>query len=59
MLRPWKVTTPSVRAVGTSSFIRFIERSTVDFPHPDGPISAVMRRVPKFIDMSRTAWNAA
>ena len=36
------VTSPSTRAPGTRSFIRFRQRSTVDLPQPDGPISAVI-----------------
>ena len=32
---------PSTRAPGITSCIRFSVRMKVDFPHPDGPISAV------------------
>ena len=32
---------PSVRAPGMSSFMRFSVRRKVDFPQPDGPMSAV------------------
>src|SRR5437773_4794633 len=32
---------PSTRARGTSSCIRFSVRMNVDFPQPDGPMSAV------------------
>ena len=39
---PWYVTRPSTRAMSIRSFIRFKHRSTVDLPHPDGPISAVI-----------------
>ena len=39
------------------SFIRFSERSRVDFPHPDGPIRAVIRFVGMFIEMDSTARN--
>src|SRR5205823_5147841 len=35
---------PSTRAPGTTSCIRFRQRSSVDFPQPDGPISAVTAR---------------
>jgi hypothetical protein len=35
------VTQPSARAPGISSCIRLMHRTTVDFPEPDGPISAV------------------
>mgnify|MGYP006211383929 CR=1 FL=1 len=34
---------PSYRVLGISSFIRLIERRKVDFPQPEGPISAVTR----------------
>ena len=34
---------PSTRAVGTRSFMRLIERSSVDLPQPDGPMNAVIR----------------
>jgi hypothetical protein len=37
------------------SFIRFRQRSTVDFPHPDGPISAVISLLPKSRSTSLTA----
>ena len=33
---------PSVRAEGTSSFIRLNERSIVLLPQPDGPMMAVI-----------------
>jgi hypothetical protein len=32
---------PSVRASGISSCMRLMDRTTVDFPEPDGPIIAV------------------
>ena len=35
---------PSWRMPGISSFRRLIERRNVDFPQPDGPISAVTAR---------------
>src|SRR6185369_8040523 len=34
-------TSPSTRARGIVSCIRFRQRSSVDFPHPDGPMIAV------------------
>src|SRR5688572_29899601 len=37
-------TLPECRAPGIVSFIRLIERRNVDFPQPDGPISAVIER---------------
>jgi hypothetical protein len=39
---PWYMTRPSTRADGIRSFIRFKQRMNVDFPHPDGPINAVI-----------------
>jgi hypothetical protein len=46
---------PVTRAPGIASFMRLKQRRSVDFPHPDGPISAVTSsRV-----MSRsTSWMA-
>jgi hypothetical protein len=38
------MTRPSVRAPGTTSCMRFSERTNVDFPHPEGPITAVTWR---------------
>ena len=35
------VSLPSTRAPGSTSCIRLMERRKVDFPQPDGPISAV------------------
>jgi len=35
-------TSPSLWAVGTSSFIRLKERNTVLFPQPEGPMMAVI-----------------
>jgi hypothetical protein len=32
---------PSTRAIGIVSFIRFKVRRNVDFPQPDGPIKAI------------------
>ena len=32
---------PVTRASGIRSFIRLIQRSSVDFPHPEGPMNAV------------------
>ena len=42
MFWPWKSTSPSARAVGTSSFMRLKERSMVLLPQPDGPMMAVI-----------------
>ena len=41
MSRPSMRTEPSTRAPGMMSFIRLSERRNVDFPQPDGPMSAV------------------
>src|SRR5258706_13473020 len=41
MLCPSSSTLPSTRAPGTSSCIRLSVRRSVDFPQPEGPISAV------------------
>jgi len=38
--RPSTKTFPSTRAPGTRSCIRFSARMKVDFPHPEGPITA-------------------
>ena len=38
---PSSVTSPSARAPGISSCIRLMQRTSVDFPQPDGPIIAV------------------
>jgi len=37
------------------SFIRFIDRRNVDFPQPEGPMSAVTPRSGILISMSRNA----
>jgi hypothetical protein len=34
---------PSTRTVSIRSFSRLTDRSSVDFPQPDGPMSAVTR----------------
>src|SRR5689334_6306280 len=41
MLVPPRNTSPSTMAPGTVSCIRFRQRSIVDLPQPDGPITAV------------------
>ena len=38
---PSRTRSPSWRTFGMRSFIRLIERRKVDFPHPEGPMSAV------------------
>ena len=46
---PWMAvpsmrTRPSTRAPGMSSSVRFMARSIVDLPHPEGPMKAVTVR---------------
>ena len=36
------MTSPSTRADGIRSFIRFRQRMNVDLPQPDGPMKAVI-----------------
>jgi hypothetical protein len=38
----WSMILPSYRVLGYRSCIRLKQRSSVDLPHPDGPISAVI-----------------
>src|SRR2546430_17449999 len=40
MSEPSRITPPDVFALGTSSCIRLRHRMNVDFPHPEGPITA-------------------
>src|SRR5271157_1250948 len=42
MLSPSRRTSPSIRALGTKSFIRLKHRIKVLLPQPEGPISAVI-----------------
>ena len=52
------MTWPSTRADGIRSFIRFRQRMNVDFPQPDGPISAVIWFLARLSVMSVTArWS--
>src|SRR5438445_60422 len=44
------------RIQGASSCIRFRQRSRVDLPQPDGPMTAVMRWAANPSDTPRTAW---
>ena len=46
---------PSTRVPVMRSFIRFSDRSTVDLPQPDGPISAVISLTPMSMVTSLTA----
>src|SRR5215218_73222 len=55
MFRPWNRTSPSTRANGMVSCIRFRQRSSVDLPHPDGPMIAVTSLCGKLSETSRTA----
>ncbi len=42
MSLPWYEMLPETFAPGMRSFMRLIERSTVDLPQPEGPIIAVI-----------------
>ncbi len=44
MFSPSSSIAPVCRAPGMSAFSRLIERNSVDFPHPDGPMNAVTER---------------
>jgi hypothetical protein len=44
MSRPSSITLPFTFAAAMVSFILFRQRRNVDLPHPEGPISAVIRR---------------
>jgi hypothetical protein len=46
---------PSTRALGMRSFIRFRQRMKVDLPQPDGPMSAVISFLRSFIVTLRIA----
>src|ERR1700686_2589418 len=49
-------TLPVARASGTVSCMRFRQRTKVDLPHPDGPITAVAWFAATVILMSYKAW---
>src|SRR4051812_22500590 len=49
---------PSTRALGTVSCMRLMHRSSVDFPHPDGPMIAVTACCGIASDTSLTAGAA-
>jgi hypothetical protein len=53
--RPSRSTLPSMRAPATVSCIRLIVRMNVDFPHPDGPMSAVTFLASRTSDTSSIA----
>src|SRR6476661_8305564 len=55
MSLPLNRTSPSTRAVGTVSCMRLRQRSSVDLPHPDGPMIAVTSRSRKSTETLRTA----
>src|SRR6185369_17490691 len=55
-LLPSNMIFPVTFAEGTRSCIRFIERRSVDFPHPDGPIIAVTVFSMKARETDFTAW---
>src|SRR6185312_9061118 len=54
MSRPSKRTSPSTRAPGTVSCIRFRHRKSVDLPQPDGPMIAVTSPARTSNETSRT-----
>ncbi len=55
---PWKLEIGrSDRYAGMRSFIRFIVRRSVDLPHPDGPMSAVICCFATLRSTFRTARN--
>src|SRR5687768_4296839 len=56
---PSSSTEPDTRAPGIVSCIRFRHRRKVDFPHPDGPMIAVMLRSSNAIDTSLMACTSA
>ncbi|CSC38155.1 Uncharacterised protein [Vibrio cholerae] len=41
MFLPCNFTSPSTRVPSTRSFIRLMQRKSVDLPQPEGPINAV------------------
>ena len=51
MSSPFSRTSPSMRTPGTRSFMRFRVFKKVDFPQPEGPISAVISRSPTSSEM--------
>ena len=52
------ITLPVARAPGISSCMRLMQRTSVDLPQPDGPISAVTLFGSKLRDSSFTAcWS--
>jgi hypothetical protein len=57
MSSPSSITLPSTRAPGITSCIRLRVRSTVDLPHPDGPMNAVTLRGSICMPTPETARN--
>src|SRR5438874_11680900 len=57
MSRPSRRTSPETRAPGTTSCMRLSARRNVDFPDPEGPISAVTGFGSTVMSMSDSAWN--
>ena len=49
-------TEPVARALGTSSCMRFTQRTMVDLPQPDGPMIAVTSLGGNSSETSATAW---
>ncbi len=56
MSAPSSVTVPSARAPGTTSCIRFKQRTKVDLPQPDGPMIAVTWFSASGRSMPLSAW---
>src|SRR5438105_8464428 len=54
---PSSSTWPATRAPGTTSCRRLSERRNVDFPHPEGPMTAVTCLGSTVMLTSASAWN--
>ncbi len=48
---------PEIRTVSIRSFMRFMQRSRVDLPQPDGPIRAVTSPRGTSMVISNSAWT--
>ncbi len=57
MFCPLNRMSPTARWPGYSEYMRFIVRSSVDLPQPDGPMNAVTRRSAMSRLMSFSPWN--
>ena len=51
-------TLPSIRQMSTRSFMRLKQRSSVDLPHPEGPMNAVTRFLGMVTLTLMSAWAA-